>query len=61
MLLSMSKVSQQHQMRQNDLEQDKRSRQEQSRAAVMSGSRALEHNFFISKGAARALSYTFKG
>jgi hypothetical protein len=45
----------------SSLEQVKRSRQEQSRTAVDSGSRALSENFFIPKKIARKFSFVFKG
>lgn len=44
-----------------DLERQKTARQEQSRAAVVSGLRSSLQNHFLSKEALLTTSYSFKG
>lgn len=60
-MASTGQEFQQHEVGSTTLERSKRSRQEQSRNAVISGSKTLEQNFFIPKDTARQFSFTFKG
>jgi hypothetical protein len=61
MTSSSENVSQQRDAHKNQLELEKSQRQEQSRAAVAKGAKALSDNFLITKEVARAYSFVFKG